>query len=62
LTDEIADHDDATHVDSHAVLSDDDHGHTEQALGPVDWAAWGYALVGVLAGLVVVAAFAVALA
>jgi hypothetical protein len=54
------DHDDATHMDAHASISDDDHGHGE-SLGPIDWAAWGYALVGVVAGLVVVFGFWIAL-
>ena len=47
----------AMHLDVHAVISDYDHGHAEPRLGPIDWAAWGYALVGVAAGLVVVAFF-----
>lgn len=34
----------------------DDH-HGEPRLGPIDWAAWGYAAAGVLAGLLVVALF-----
>ena len=54
------DHDDATHMDAHATLSDDDHGHAEQALGPIDWAAWGYALLGAIAGLLVLLFFFVA--
>lgn len=39
------------HVDGHTT---DDHGHHEERLGPIDWAAWGYALLGIAAGLVVV--------
>lgn len=50
-------HDPATHMDAHTTLSDDDHGHAEAALGPIDWGAWGYALIGAAAGLVVVALF-----
>ena len=40
----------------------DDHGHgaEEEALGPVDTFAWGAGLLGVLAGLLVVAAFVLA--
>ena len=53
----VAHHDDATHMDAHTALSDDDHGHAERALGPIDWGAWAYALVGAAAGLVVVALF-----
>ena len=47
-------------MDAHATLSDDDHGHAEQALGPIDWAAWGYALLGAIAGLLVLLFFFVA--
>ena len=50
-------HDGATPRDAHTTLSDDDHGHGEAALGPVDWAVWSYALIGVAAALVVVALF-----
>ncbi len=65
MTDEQAintqtDHDAATHMDAHATLSDDDHGHAEQTLGPIDWAAWGYALIGAAAALMVLAAFSIA--
>jgi hypothetical protein len=52
----------ATHMDAHAQLSDDDHGHAEDALGPIDWQAWAYALIGVAAGVLVVVAFWVAVA
>jgi len=54
-------HDAATHMDEHTVISDDDHGHAEQSLGPIDWGAWLYAVAGVVMGLVVVAAFWLAL-
>ena len=57
----VAHHDDSTHMDAHTVLSDDDHGHSEAALGPVDWAAWSYALIGVAAGVIVIVLFAIAL-
>lgn len=56
-----AHHDAATHMDEHTTLSDDDHGHAEAELGPIDWASWTYALVGVAAALIVVALFAVAI-
>jgi hypothetical protein len=49
-----------THQDAHAVLSDDDHGHAEAQLGPIDWPAWGYAVLGVAAGLLIVAFFVLA--
>ena len=55
-----AHHDSATHMDAHTTLSDDDHGHGEEALGPIDWGAWSVALLGGAAALVVVALFWVA--
>jgi hypothetical protein len=51
------DHDSATHMDAHTTISDDDHGHAEPRLGPIDWAAWGYAAAGAAFGLLVVALF-----
>lgn len=54
-------HDTTTHMDAHTAISDDDHGHTEAALGPIDWGAWGYALLGAGAALVVVVMFWVAI-
>ncbi len=38
----------------------DDHGHAEEALGPIDVAAWGAGAIGVLLGLAVVWAFILA--
>ena len=58
---DIVDHDPHAHMDVHTVVSDDDHGHTEAALGPIDWGRWAYALIGGLAGAVVVFAFWLAL-
>jgi len=49
------------HMDAHAVVSDDDDGHAETALGPVDWQAWSYALIAAAAGVLVVVAFWVGL-
>jgi hypothetical protein len=57
----VAHHDGATHMDAHTTLSDDDHGHAEEALGPIDWPAWTYALIGVAAALLIVFLFAVAI-
>ena len=54
---EIAHHDPATHMDAHASISDDDHGHAEPRLGPIDWLSWLYAVVGFAAGLLVVGVF-----
>jgi hypothetical protein len=57
----VTDHDPVTHMDAHAALSDDDHDHAETALGPIDWRAWGLALLGAASGVLVLAAFWVAL-
>jgi hypothetical protein len=57
----VAHHDAATHMDAHTALSDDDHGHAEPVLGPVDWAAWSYTLIGVASAVIVVALFAFAI-
>jgi hypothetical protein len=53
----VAHHDADTHMDAHTVLSDDDHGHAEPRLGPIDWGAWAFALLGGAAGTAVVAMF-----
>lgn len=50
----VAHHDPVTHMDAHTTISDDDHGHAEPRLGPVDWPAWGYAVGGVAFGLLIV--------
>jgi hypothetical protein len=60
--DAVAEHDPVTHMDAHTALSDDDHGHAEMALGPIDWRAWGLALLGAAAGLVVLMCMWLALA
>lgn len=59
--DPVAEHHPVTHMDSHTTLSDDGHGHAEEALGPIDWRAWGLAVLGGLSGLVVLVGFWVAL-
>jgi hypothetical protein len=59
--DAVAEHDPVTHMDAHAALSDDDHGHAEGALGPIDWSAWSLAIVGALCGALVLAGFWLAL-
>ncbi len=38
----------------------DDHAHTGEALGPIDWPMWGVGVVGVVAALIIVAGFALA--
>lgn len=53
--DEVAHHDAATHMDAHTTISDDDHGHVEPRLGPIDWTTWGAAAIGAGAGMLVVA-------
>jgi sugar phosphate isomerase/epimerase len=39
----------------------DDHAHVEPRLGPIDWPAWTYALVGAVLGLLVIATFYIAI-
>jgi hypothetical protein len=60
-TDAVAEHATNSHMDAHTTLSDDDHGHAEEALGPIDWRAWGLAVLGALGGVVVLASFWIAL-
>jgi len=58
---EDAHHEAGTHADSHGGA--DDHAssahdnHAEPRLGPIDWQAWFYAVVGFAAGLLVVGVF-----
>ncbi len=56
--DAVAEHDPVTHMDAHTAISDDDHGHAEGSLGAIDWGAWGVAIVGAAAGVLVLACFA----
>ncbi len=55
----VVHHDDHTHMDAHATLSDD--GHAETRVGPIDWGAWLYALIGAAAGGIVLVVFWLAL-
>jgi hypothetical protein len=55
--DAVTHHDADAHMDAHTTISDDDHGHAEPRVGPVDWTAWGYAAIGTAAGLLIVALF-----
>jgi len=57
----VAHHDAVTHMDTHTTLSDDDHGHAESVLGPIDWGAWSYAIAGAIAAVIVLAFFFVAI-
>jgi hypothetical protein len=61
VTDETSHHDDATPTDTHVSLSDDDHGHAGEALGPIDWGKWAFAIAGAVGGVIVLAFFFVAL-
>jgi len=63
MTDEdpIAEHATDSHMDAHTATSDDDHGHAEGSLGPIDWGAWGLALLGGASGVLVLAGFWIAL-
>ena len=45
------------HGDDHGH---DDHAHAEEALGPIDTAAWGAGLLGVAIGIVIAACFVLA--
>jgi len=42
---------------AHTSISDDDHNHAEEALGPIDWLTWGYGLLGIGAGVLVLLGF-----
>jgi len=55
--DAVAHHATDDHGDEHGH---DDHAHAEDPLGPIDVAAWGAGLIGVLLGLAVVLAFVLA--
>ena len=48
------------HADDHGHSAPgDDHGHGDggEALGPIDWQKWAYAIVGGIAGLIVLVFF-----
>jgi hypothetical protein len=45
------------HGDGHGH---DDHAHAEEALGPVDTAAWGAGIVGVAVGILIAVCFVLA--
>ena len=55
----IAHHSTDDHGDDHGH---DDHAHGEEPLGPIDVAAWGAGVLGVLVGVAIAACFAVATA
>ena len=47
-------------ADGHGAAHDDD-GHGGEALGPIDWGLWSYAIVGAIGGVIVIAFFLFAL-
>jgi hypothetical protein len=55
----VAHHSTSDHGDDHGH---DDHAHAEEPLGPIDLAAWGAGVLGILAGLIVAACFVLATA
>ncbi len=55
--DPVADHPTDAHVDAHGH---DEHGDDEELLGPIDRAAWGAGVLGVVIGLVMAMCFALA--
>lgn len=59
--DAVVEHGAQTHMNAHTTISDDDHGHAEMSLGPIDWGAWGLALLGAAGGLIVLLGFYIAL-
>ena len=59
----MSDHDsphDATDAGHDEHDGHDVHGYDADTLGPIDWRMWGAGVLGVLAAVVVVAAFVVA--
>jgi ABC-type Zn2+ transport system substrate-binding protein/surface adhesin len=53
----VSHHETTDHGDDHGH---DDHAHDEEPLGPIDVAAWGAGVLGVLAGILIAACFAMA--
>jgi hypothetical protein len=53
----VGHHETTDHGEDHGH---DDHAHGEAGLGPIDVAAWGAGLLGVVTGLVIAACFVVA--
>lgn len=51
----MAGHATANHADDGA-----EHGHAGEALGPIDWSAWGAGVAGVIVGLAVAGCFVLA--
>jgi hypothetical protein len=55
----VAHHTTDDHGDDHGH---DDHAHADEPLGPIDVAAWGAGIVGIVIGLVVALCFVLATA
>jgi hypothetical protein len=55
----VAHHSTDDHGEDHGH---DDHAHAEEALGPLDWGAWGAGALGVVLGLAVAVCFIAATA
>ena len=53
----VAHHETTDHGDDHGH---DDHAHDEEALGPIDWAAWGAGVLWVVIGLAIAFCFVLA--
>ena len=50
----------STDDDAAAAPDHDDHRHTEAPLGPIDVAAWGAGLLGLMIGVAIAACFVLA--
>ena len=61
IADAVAHHDPQTHMDVRTSLSDDDHRHAGEPLGPIDWQKWAFAIIGGICGLMVLVFFAAAI-
>lgn len=53
----VAHHDLSDHGDDHGH---DDHAHAEEALGPIDWLAWGAGALGIVIGVAIALCFVLA--
>jgi hypothetical protein len=50
-----------TQTETHSEPADhDEHGHADEAIGPVNWPAWGAGALGLLVAVVMVVVFAIA--
>ena len=65
MSETTAHHDEAQALDERHGAGDhgidtehDDHGHADDALGPIDWAQWAVGILGVVIGIVIAVGFA----